>query len=303
MLILIPGITGALGGHIATSALSRGHTLRGLGRSPKALSSDITSRLESFFELESYYDISALERACHGVDAIICALRSTPELELDVQLLLLRAAEKAGIKIFVASTWNNDWTRIGFGAFEHYDAHISFKRQAEISSPIRPVYLFTGTFAEYLLSFTCFHVVGKTDDSGKKIEYWEDPSAPVPWTSMRDAAEFTLEVLNDEGVKQGKGGRFSFQSGVTTASELAKTYTQVTGGGVELVRAGSEEELAALAYKRRSETDVRDYLNYAILFYHLYTLKQTWKLRDVREYPQIRRTGLEEAVTLALDYV
>ncbi|PVH73229.1 hypothetical protein DL98DRAFT_552785 [Cadophora sp. DSE1049] len=214
MLILIVGIT----------AFSRGHTVRGLGRSRKSIASDIASRLESFVEVESYYDTVTIQSAYHGVDAIICALRSVPELELDAQLLLLRAAERVGIRIFVSSTWNNDWTRTHLGDFEHYDAHISFKRQADLGSPINPIYIFTGTFAEYLFSFTCFPLVDKEDGSGKKIMYWESPYTKLDWTSVRDAAGFTLEILDDEGIKQGKGGCFSFRSGQTCVKDLADMY-------------------------------------------------------------------------------
>ena len=85
------------------------------------------------------------------------------------------------------------------GDFEHYDAHISFRRQAELSSPISPVYLFIGVLAEYLFEFTCFPPQDKKDGSGKKVTYWGSPHIKVNWTNMRDPAEFTLEVLDDEG--------------------------------------------------------------------------------------------------------
>jgi hypothetical protein len=56
-------------------------------------------RLEMFVESNNYYDTSALEQACQGVDAVICAYGGLPELALDGQLLLLRACERAGIKV------------------------------------------------------------------------------------------------------------------------------------------------------------------------------------------------------------
>ncbi|KFY81238.1 hypothetical protein V500_11618 [Pseudogymnoascus sp. VKM F-4518 (FW-2643)] len=296
MLILIVGITGALGGHLAESAFARKHTVRGLGRSPKSLAPNIAARLESFVELQSYDDRTAIDKACCGVDAVICALRSVPELELDAQLLLLRAAERAGIKIFVSSTWNNDWTKMRLGDFEHYDAHISFRRQAELSSPISPVYLFVGVFAEYLFEFTCFPPRDNEDGSGKEITYWDSPHMKIDWTSMPDAAEFTLEVLDDEGVKQGNGGCFSFRSGETTVQELADTYGRVTGVKMEFVRGGSEDELEALALKHRSTSDVKDYFSYAIYLFHLFTVKRVWRLENLWDSPKIQRTTLEEAV-------
>lgn len=99
MLILIAGITGNIGQKAAQAGLERGHQIRGLGRSPDKLDPEIHARLESFVESKAYHDVSALDQACQGVDAVICAYGGMPELALDGQLLLLRAAERAGIKV------------------------------------------------------------------------------------------------------------------------------------------------------------------------------------------------------------
>lgn len=110
MLVLIAGITGSLGQTLAEIALSRGLSIRGLGRSPSKLRPELADQLESFVESKTYYDIPALEQAVSGVDAIINAYSPTPVLDLDGHLLLLRAAERAGVKVFVASSWSRDWT-------------------------------------------------------------------------------------------------------------------------------------------------------------------------------------------------
>lgn len=51
----------------------------------------------------NHYDIAALERAVDGVDAVVCAYAGLPELALEGQLLLLRAAERAGVKVCARS--------------------------------------------------------------------------------------------------------------------------------------------------------------------------------------------------------
>lgn len=99
MIILIAGITGNVGSQAARAGLERGHQIRGLGRSPIKLDPAVLSSLESFVQSENYYDISALEKAVEGIDAVICAYGGLPELALDGQLLLLRAAERAGINV------------------------------------------------------------------------------------------------------------------------------------------------------------------------------------------------------------
>lgn len=152
MLVLIAGVTGNLGQKLVKSLLSRGHQVRGLGRSPSKLDNDFQASLESFVQSQNHYDIPALEKACTGVDAVICAYMGSPELQLEGQLLLLRAAERADVKRFVAAAWNYDWRKMSLGQHESYDMYLSFRRMVEFTSEIRPIYIFTGVLAEVLFS-------------------------------------------------------------------------------------------------------------------------------------------------------
>ena len=115
MLILIAGITGNVGTQAARAGLERGHEIRGLGRSPQNLDRSLNSRLESFVQSEAYYDVPALDRAVKDVDAVICAYSGVPELALDGQLLLLRAADRAGVKVGTLIPINRAYKRICSG--------------------------------------------------------------------------------------------------------------------------------------------------------------------------------------------
>lgn len=99
MLILIAGITGLTGLPCARAALKVGHQVRGLSRNPDKLPKDVYDQLEGFVKMDSIYDIPALDRAVKGVDAIISGMNSAPECLVEGQLLLLRAAERAGVKV------------------------------------------------------------------------------------------------------------------------------------------------------------------------------------------------------------
>lgn len=168
MLVLIAGVTGNLGQKLVKSLLSRGHQVRGLGRSPSKLDNNVQSSLESFVQSQNYYDISALDKACAGADAVICAYMGMPELQLEGQLLLLRAAERAGVKRFVAAAWNYDWRKMSFGQHESYDMYLPFRRMVEFTSEIRPIYILTGVLAEVL-----FSVPGHGDFSPSNKGVWE----------------------------------------------------------------------------------------------------------------------------------
>jgi nucleoside-diphosphate-sugar epimerase len=99
MLILIAGITGTVGLPCASYALTHGHRVRGIGRDSAKLPLSLRTKLESFVTSNGIYDIPALDRAVADVDAVVCAYGYAPEVVVEGQLLLLRAAERAGVKV------------------------------------------------------------------------------------------------------------------------------------------------------------------------------------------------------------
>lgn len=99
MLILIAGITGFVGIPCARSAFARGHKVRGLARNIDNLPADVRDRLEGFETMSDPHDIAAMDRATKGVDAIICSFAAVPEMFMESQMMLIRAAERAGVKV------------------------------------------------------------------------------------------------------------------------------------------------------------------------------------------------------------
>ena len=45
-----------------------------------------------------------MDRATRGVDAIICSFAAVPEMYMESQMLLIRAAERAGVKVRSSGT-------------------------------------------------------------------------------------------------------------------------------------------------------------------------------------------------------
>lgn len=95
----IAGITGNLSKHLFQSALNRVHRVPGLGRSPSRIQTNIKANLDGFITIKTWYDIPAIEEAVKNVNAVVCAYSGRPELQLDAQLILLRATERAGIRV------------------------------------------------------------------------------------------------------------------------------------------------------------------------------------------------------------
>lgn len=284
MLVVIAGATGNIGQKLIDSFLSRGHSVRVLARNPSSIPASKRSFLERIITFSTYYDTVALDRACEGVDAVVCAYSGIPELQLEGQLLLLRAAERAGVKRFLSASWNYDWSEMTLGQQESYDPYISFRRQVEITSDIRPVYIFCGVLAEVLFSFPghgdfspANH--GVWDPAAKTMEIWGTGDEKWQWTTERDAAEFAAEILQrDDAVD---GGFWRVCSGSHTLREMASTYAKVKSTQVEVLMKGSVDELRARALEARAQGSPRSFWFYIGWFYQLHTVDQTWTLRTL----------------------
>ena len=306
MLILIAGVTGNMGQWLAKFGLEKGHSIRGFGRSPHKLPADLMAQLESFVQCEDYGDRAALDRAVAGVDAVICTYISHATAILDAQLPLLRATERAGIKIYHAHSWNSDWTKTRFGDWEHYDAYMSFRRQVELSSGLKPVYVFIGIVGEFATS----QVVGIAhirEDNGEKVmAYWGDGAAKWDFTYFEDAARFSIELLTtNKQVQAGEGGDFRVHSGEANAMDLVRVYEKSTGEKVKLKSLGGLDELKA-KYQRGKETeDPRQYFTYSNYYIQAVNIEGTWKLDSpqVVGAPDAVEKLFEKAIVIPTEYL
>lgn len=293
MLVLVVGVTGNIGQKLIPSLRRRGHQVRGLGRNPQKLPRELHDQLESFVTSKAYWDIPAMEAACAGpVDAVINAYPGSPEFTVEAQMLLLRAAERAGVRVFVASTWNYDWRGLTVGMHESYDPYLLFRRQVELTAPkIKPIYILSGVLAEVFFGAPEYpHWTAKNhgawnpnpDDGrngAKAIEYWGDPEVKWYWTSEADAAEFAAAIV--ERPNAADGGFWTVCSGVHSLPEIAETYSRVRGVEVTLHRKGSIEELRHQALEARRLSHPSRFWEYIGWFYMLHTVDNTWTLGEV----------------------
>ncbi|KAF7522263.1 hypothetical protein PCG10_007564 [Penicillium crustosum] len=298
MLVLVAGVTGNLGQKLVHSLISRGHKVRGMGRNLSKMVPEAHSLLESFIECPLFYDVAALDRACTGVDAVICAYGMHPRLQLDGQLLLLHAAERSGVKIFVAASWNHDWRNLELGKHESYDAYVSFRHQVEMTSDIKPIYVFNGIFAETLFSFADHGHFGPDqpnlwDPKEKRMKIWGTGHAVWYWTTEQDAAEFTAEILQrDDAVD---GGFWNVCSGANSLIEIAEIYEQSQGRKVTLDIMGSVEDLRAKALSAREQGDKSHFERYIGWFYQLHAIDGTWTFPKLdNDKLKAKTTSLEE---------
>ncbi|CZR70064.1 uncharacterized protein PAC_19965 [Phialocephala subalpina] len=294
MLILIAGITGMCGQPCARAALAKGHQVRGVGRSPDKLDADIGSKLESFVTTPDMMDRTALDKAVKGVDAIICALSYLPEVVVDVQLALLRAAERAGVKIFHGASWNFDWTKLQLGDHENYDAYLAFHRIAQLTSSIKPIYGFTGTIMEYIFFWT--DRAKPLDKETRTVPYIGTGDERYIYTTVDDLAAYTVAAIEAPGAAQ--GGYYYVESFRCTTRELAQIYGQARGDLEMKPRCEASTEMAEemLAEVRRT-TDPLNWKEYIGLAY--VTLmnrgKMDFEAVDSKRWAgQVKQTSLKE---------
>lgn len=310
MLILIPGATGRLGVCLVRSAIRRGHHVRALGRNASKMPEELRSQLESFVEMTDFSDRSVYERACTDVDAIVVAWNEDPRLVLDAQLMLLRAAERTGIKRFHATSWNTDWEHMPLGVIESYDAMICFARQALLTSPIKPLYTFCG-----VLAMTLFGVPGagslegesslwirKEGTKQREINVIGAGATPTPFSTEDDVADFTIALTTSDEAE--KGGYFRFCSDVFSLQDLKATYEEVRGAACSMNHV-MDTDTCRKMIERAREDAMRDgelhkrFKDIVGLVYAVFLDEGAYNIQplDADRFPDVNRTTLKDYLT------
>lgn len=297
MIILIAGITGNVGAHAAAHAISQGHTVRGLGRNPSKLPKTTAAGLENFVTSSSYYDIAALDRAVAGVDAVICAYMGMPELHLDAQLLLIRACERAGVKRYLAASWNYDWRVLKLGDEPVYDAIMMFHHQVALTSTIKPCHIFSGMLAEVFFGvdgqdgFTP-RDGGVWDPVGERMEIWGTGDEEWNFTTEEDAGRWGVEVVTADGAEE--GGFVSVCSWTSSLKDVKEQYEAVKGKEVGWEVKGDLEQLRVMAQEGR-RLGLRRFWEWHRHVFMECCVSEQWNLKELENerFPAVKATSLE----------
>ncbi|KAI0010722.1 hypothetical protein F4779DRAFT_282366 [Xylariaceae sp. FL0662B] len=292
MLVLIAGITGMCGQPIAREALAKGHAVRGLARHPGKLDRDIAPKLERSVQTSGVYDLVALSKAVQGVDAVICAYPPEPELVVEGQLLLLRAAERARVKIFHAASWNFDWTRLKLGDIETYDWYITFAQHAKLSSTIRPLFGFTGLILEYMFIHTTRPKM--LDGNSQTINFFGDGNKRSPYTAVDDLAAYTVRAISAPDAA--KGGCYRVESCQLSPLEMADVYDEVRGTKLERKSSGSAQDLEVMLAEARDSFSPLDFEKYIALVYAKHVLDGSFDAEspDCARWGDVKQTSFRD---------
>ncbi|MBC8067780.1 MAG: NmrA family NAD(P)-binding protein, partial [Deltaproteobacteria bacterium] len=188
---------------------------------------------------------AARAAAVRGAFAVVSTLQGGPDVIVDAQLSLLRAARAAGARRFIPSDYSYNVFTLPEGINVNSDWRRTLGEQArkEVSESFEVVHVMQGIFADrFVLGF-----LGLLDAGQGVVRYWGDGKTPIDWTTWEDTARFTAAAaLDDRKVPEHlfvSGDRMDVLS-------FAETWELANGKQLVRERLGSMDELEAETKRR-----------------------------------------------------
>jgi nucleoside-diphosphate-sugar epimerase len=263
-LIVVAGATGKLGRLVIQSLLSHPDVrVRALVRSPER--PEATALAGARVELHGFDAVTATDAqrasAVKGAFAVVSTLQGGPDIIIDAQFALLRAARAAGARRFLSSAFSYNFFTLPEGINVNSDWRRTFAEHArkEAGDTLEVVHVLHGIFlARDVLGF-----LGMLDGEKRVLRYWGDGKTPIDWTTWEDTARYTAAAALDEG----RVPEQLFVSGERMdILTFAKTWEQAHGGTLQRERLGSLEDLEKETARRLRESP-RDMFAWLPLMY------------------------------------
>lgn len=240
-LIAVVGAAGKLGGLVIDALLETpGVRVRALVRDPSKLAGRPSDRVEVVAFDATTADTAARAAAVQGAYAIVSTLQGGPDVIIDAQLGLLRAAQAAGVRRFIPSDFSYDLFSLPAGININSDWRRAFgeRAAAEVTPGLEVVHVLQGIFVDAgVLGF-----LGMLDGERGVLRYWGDGTTPIDWTTWRDTARFTAAAAIDE---RPVPTRLFVRGDRMDVLQFATAWEAAHGRSLVRERLGSLEDLAA----------------------------------------------------------
>ena len=297
--VLLVGATGGLGSQIATALLDKpGVALRCLVRpdSRKKLAHLEAKGAELVEGDLSAGSEAALARACAGVFSVVSAVQGGPDVIIDGQLRLLRAALGAGVRRFIPSDYSYDFFKLDEGININSDWRRQLAKTAaqEAGTRMEVVHVFQGCFTDRrVLGF-----LGMYDGEKGVVRYWGDGNVPLEFTTYEDTARYTAEAATDPAPVP---SHFYVAGDSLTIHELARTWQETTGRQPTVERLGSLDDLKGET-ARRLKAEPQNMFAWLPLMYAQAFFSGQPRLGTLlnSRYPHIRPTTVRDAIRQGL---
>ncbi|MEW9553298.1 NmrA family NAD(P)-binding protein [Nonomuraea sp. NPDC050783] len=292
--VLVAGATGLLGGRIVRALLDQGVPVRALVRpgtgaeKKNSLTALRTGGLE-VAEGDITDPVERLAEAVGDATTVISAVQGGPDVIVDGQANLARAAEKAGARRFVPSDFAFDLTKLDDGD----NFMIDWRRQAAAAlagSGLEVVSVLNGAFYEVMIGF-----MGLIDWERGTLSHWGDPDQPLDLTSVADTAAYTAAVALDPAAT----GTLRFAGEVVSMRGFHEAVQRGSGRTLRLLHLGTADDLRAEIARRAALTS--NPFDYVALQYQwcMVSGKATFDSLDNARYPQITPQPLADFVRAA----
>jgi nucleoside-diphosphate-sugar epimerase len=240
-LVVVVGAAGKLGRLVCASLLAAPQVrVRALVRDPAKLSELAAAGVELVaFDAATASDAERAT-ALAGASAVVSTLQGGPDVIIDAQLALLRAAKAAGARRFIPSDYSYDIFGLPEGVNVNSDWRRTLARlaEAEVGPSFEVVHVMQGIFADRgVLGF-----LGAFDAERGVVRYWGDGTTPIDWTTWADTARFTAAAALS---KDALPARLYVAGDRKSILEFAAIWTRETGRAVTSERLGSLDELEA----------------------------------------------------------
>ncbi|HEU5030080.1 MAG TPA: NmrA family NAD(P)-binding protein [Spirillospora sp.] len=289
--IFVAGATGLLGGRIAGALLDQGASVRALVRpgvdgEKKAAIGALQARSLEVVEGDITGPVAALADAVGDATTVISAVQGGPEVIVDGQVNLARAAEKAGAGRFIPSDFAVDVTKLQDGD----NFMIDWRRRAAAAygaAGIAVASVLNGAFYEVMLGF-----MGIVDWERGTLSHWGDPDQPLDLTSVDDTAAYTAAVALDPAAT----GTLRFAGEVVSFRRFHEAVQRGSGRRLELRTLGTADELRAEIERQAGLT--RNPFDYVALQYQwcMVSGKGQFDTLDNARYPQVTPTPVADFV-------
>ncbi len=234
----------------------------------------------------------ALALLCQGASTVISAVQGGPNIIIDGQTQLLRAARDAGVKHFIPSDYSLDLFKVKPGNITTSEWRRQFASVADAErGNVDVVHVLNGGFLDRGVLFGFIRVI----DVEKQTAYiWGDGKQPMDWTTYADTARYTAEVAVDE---RPVPRIFSVAGDVLDFEGLVRAYESGSGKKLRVERLGSLEDLDARIDQMKKAAPA-NLLAYLPLMYYRSMLNGEGKLDELMNdrYPSIRPTTVREYV-------
>ncbi|MET7466821.1 NmrA family NAD(P)-binding protein [Nonomuraea sp. NPDC005501] len=289
--VFVAGATGLLGGQIVRALLEQGAPVRALVRpgTSEEKKRSLTARAAGGLELVEGDITDPAEQLAEAVgDAttVISAVQGGPEVIVDGQTNLVRAAEKAGARRFIPSDFAFDLTKLDDGD----NFMIDWRRQAAAAragSRLDVVSVLNGAFYEVMTGF-----MGLIDWQQGTLSHWGDPDQPLDLTSVPDTAAYTAAVALDPAAT----GTLRFAGEVMSMRQFHDAVQRGSGRPLELRHLGTADDLRAEITRQAALT--HNPFDYVALQYQwcMVTGKAKLDSLDNARYPNVTPQSLTDFV-------